>query len=185
MLRLSRAQLEIWMAQHLDPANPKYNIAEYFEIRGPIDQMLFEAALRQVVNEAETLNFRFVEYSGEPRQIIDPVFNWSIPTVDVSMDHDPRIAAEAWMKDDLMRPVDLTHRPLFAFALFKAAPDRYFWYLRFQHIVMDGFSLAIFAQRVAEVYTGLITCSSKDARRFASFASHLQDEKDYLEFPAI
>ena len=183
MLRLSRAQLEIWMAQHLDPANPKYNIAEYFEIRGPIDQMLFEAALRQVVNEAETLNFRFVEYSGEPRQIIDPVFNWSIPTVDVSMDHDPRIAAEAWMKDDLMRPVDLTHRPLFAFALFKAAPDRYFWYLRFQHIVMDGFSLAIFAQRVAEVYTGLITCSSKDARRFASFASHLQDEKDYLESP--
>ena len=48
---------------------------------------------------------------------------------------------------------------------------------------MDGFSLAIFAQRVAEVYTGLITCSSKDARRFASFASHLQDEKDYLESP--
>jgi nonribosomal peptide synthetase DhbF len=181
MLRLSRPQLEIWMAQHLDPANPKYNIAEYFEIRGRIDQMLFEAALRQVVNEAETLNFRFVEYSGELRQIFDPVFNWSIPTVDVSTEPDPRIAAEAWMKDDLMGPVDVTHRPLFAFALFKAASDRYFWYQRFHHIVMDGFSRAIFAQRVAEVYTGLVTCSSKDARRFASFASHLQDEKDYLE----
>lgn len=181
MLRLSRAQLEIWMAQHLDPANPKYNIAEYFEIRGRIDQMLFEAALRQVVNEAETLNFRFVEYNGELRQIFDPAFDWSIPTVDVTREHDPRIAAETWMKDDLMRPIDVTHRPLFAFALFKAAADRYFWYLRFHHIIMDGFSRAIFAQRVAEVYTGMITCSSKDARRFASFASHLQDEKVYLE----
>ena len=181
MLQLSRAQLEIWMAQHLDPASPKYNTAEYFEIRGRIDEILFEVALRQVVNEAETLNLRLVELNGEHRQIIDPVFDWSIPTVDVSTEHDPRIAAEAWMKDDLMRPVDMTHRPLFAFALFKAASDRYFWYLRFHPIIMDGFSRAIFAQRVAEVYTGLTTCSSKDARRFASFASHLQDEKDYLE----
>jgi nonribosomal peptide synthetase DhbF len=181
MLRLSRAQLEIWIAQHFDPTNPKYNIAEYFEIRGRIDRTLFEAALRQVVNEAETLNFRFVEYNGELRQIFDPVFDWSIPIVDVSTELDPRIAAEAWMKDDLIRPVDLTKRPLFAFALFKAASNRYFWYLRFHHIIMDGFSRAIFAQRVAEVYTGLITCSPKDARRFASFASHLQDEKDYLE----
>lgn len=183
MPRLSRAQREIWIAQHVDPTNPKYNIAEYFEIRGPIDRPLFEAALRQVVTEAETLNYRFDEYEGGLRQIFDPVFDWSIPTVDVSTEADPRIAAETWMKEDLIRPAEVTKRPLFAFALFKAASDRYFWYLRFHHIIMDGFSRAIFAQRVAEVYTGLITGFSEDARRFEPLTSHLEDEKDYLESP--
>jgi len=76
-LRLTRAQREIWLAHHIDPANPKYNIGEYVEIRGCIDEQCFEAALRQVVTEAEVLNFRFVEHQGEPRQISDAAYNWS------------------------------------------------------------------------------------------------------------
>jgi len=33
-LPLSRAQLEIWLAQRVDPSHSKYNIAEYIEIGG-------------------------------------------------------------------------------------------------------------------------------------------------------
>ena len=182
-LRLSRAQREIWLAHHIDPANPKYNIGEYIEIRGCIDEQCFEAALRQVVTEAEVLNFRFVEHQGEPRQISDAAYNWSMPTFDLSTKHDPWLAAEAWMKADLMRPINLTNCPLFAFALFKTASDQYLWYLRFHHIVMDGFGRAIFAKRVAEAYTGLITRSpqGKEKEKFLSYCSYLQDEDAYLK----
>jgi len=180
-LRLSRAQREIWLAHHIDPANPKYNIGEYIEIRGCIDEQCFEAALRQVVTEAEVLNFRFVEHQGEPRQISDAAYNWSMPTFDLSTKHDPWLAAEAWMKADLMRPINLTNCPLFAFALFKTASDQYLWYLRFHHIVMDGFGRAIFAKRVAEAYTGLITRSPQGKEKFLSYCSYLQDEDAYLK----
>lgn len=46
---LSGAQLGIWYAQQLDPDNPIFNTAECIEIRGPVDPVLFEKALRQVV----------------------------------------------------------------------------------------------------------------------------------------
>src|ERR1700694_5710152 len=93
--RLSRAQLEIWMAHQVDPASPKFNIAEYIEISGYIDEKLFEAALRQVVREAEALNFCFIEHHGEPRQFFAGADNWPMLTLDLSAQRDPWLAAEA------------------------------------------------------------------------------------------
>jgi amino acid adenylation domain-containing protein len=180
-LPLSRAQLEIWMAQQVNPASPKYNIAEYIEIRGSIDEKCFEAALRRVVVEAEVLNFRFIEHSGEPQQISDVAYKWSMPTFDLSRERDPWLAAEAYMTADLKRPVDLSNCPLFSFALFKTASDQYLWYQRFHHIIMDGFSRAIFAQRVAEVYTELATCAFREEKKFSSYVTHLQNENAYLK----
>lgn len=168
------------MAHQVDPASPKYNIAEYIEISGYIDEKRFEAALRQVVREAEALNFCFIEHHDEPRQFFADADNWPLLTLDLSAERDPWLAAEAWMKVDLTRPVDLTSWPLFAFALFKTASDKYFWYLRFHHIVMDGYSRAIFAQRVAEVYTELITGFHQDDKKFSSYVWHLEDDDAYV-----
>ena len=169
------------MAHQVDPANPKYNIAEYIEISGYIDEKRFEAALRQVVREAEALNFYFIEHHGEPRQFFADADNWPMLTLDLSAERDPWLAAQAWMNADLTRPGDLTSWPLFAFALFKTAADKYFWYLRFHHIVMDGYSRAIFAQRVAEVYTELITGFHQDDKKFSSYVSHLQNDDAYVK----
>lgn len=58
---LSGAQAGIWFAQQLDPENPIYNTAEYVEIKGPLDQELFEKALRHVIKEAESFHARFGE----------------------------------------------------------------------------------------------------------------------------
>ena len=67
---LSSAQLGIWFAQKLNPASPAYNIGEYFEIDGAVDEALFERTLAQVVAEADVLRIQIDEQSGEPRQFI-------------------------------------------------------------------------------------------------------------------
>jgi len=59
---LSTAQEGIWLAQMQDTASPAFNIAEYVEIQGPIDTILFETALRQIVAETEALQVRVVEH---------------------------------------------------------------------------------------------------------------------------
>ncbi|RCK12961.1 hypothetical protein DT075_06980 [Bacillus licheniformis] len=63
---LSGAQAGIWFAQQLDPENPIYNTAEYVEIKGPLDQELFEKALRHVIKEAESFHARFGEDQDLP-----------------------------------------------------------------------------------------------------------------------
>ena len=178
-LPLSDAQLGIWFAQTIDPSSPGYNLAEYLEIGGLINATLFETALRQVVDETEALRVRFVSGDDGPRQIIGAAPDWSMSFIDVSAAIDPRAAAERWMKADLAQPIDLTCGPLFTYALFKAAPDRFFWYSRHHHIVMDGFGFALVARRAAEVYSALAAGLPADAGTFGALALMLEDDAGY------
>ena len=158
---LSSAQQGIWFAQQIAPSSPAYNIGEYIEIHGAIDPPLFEQALRQVVAETDALRVRIVARAGEPRQVVDASPTWAMPFVDLSAETDARTVAEASMKADLARPIDPTRGPLFAFALFKAAADRFYWYARYHHVAMDGFAMGVVARRMAEVYTAL--CAGRSA----------------------
>src|SRR5262245_13408568 len=178
-LRLSDAQLGIWFAQTIDPSNPAYNLAEYLEIGGFIDATLFETTLRQVVDETEALRVRFVTSADAPAQIIGLSPDWSLSRVDVSGTPDPQAAAEQWMRSDLAKPADLIRGPLFTYALFKAAPDRFFWYSRYHHILMDGFGFALLARRVAHVYSALASGQTADAPSFGSLPGLLEDDAEY------
>ncbi|MFI9051728.1 amino acid adenylation domain-containing protein [Streptomyces sp. NPDC053427] len=177
---MTSAQREVWFAQQLDLDNPIYNVGGYLEILGPIDPALFEAALRQAVEEAETLHVRFVERSGEPGQILDPASSpWPLHRIDVSDAPDPRAAAEEWMRADLAKPYDLAQAPLFRQALFTVGPDRFFWYQGTHHIVLDALSVSLVVRRVAEIYTALSDDQPVPATRFGSLAALLQDEADH------
>ena len=104
---LSAAQRVIWFAeQQLNTANRVYKTGGYVEIHGPVDPVLFEAALRQVVGEADALHARFIEGRDGPRQVVEPS-EWLLPVVDASEEPDPRTAAQAWMTADVARPMDL------------------------------------------------------------------------------
>src|SRR3954471_21490591 len=178
-LPLSDAQLGIWFAQTIDQSSTTYNLAEYLEIGGPVDATLFEVALQQVGAETEALHVRFVSNADMPGQIIGPAPDWSMSLVDVSGAPDPQAAAERWMRADLAKPVDLTCGPLFAYALLKAAADRFFWYSRYHHIVMDGFGFALVARRVADVYSSLVAGRAAEPGPFGSLAPLLEDEAGY------
>jgi nonribosomal peptide synthetase DhbF len=153
-LPLSAAQFGIWFEQRINPAN-SYSISLFSEIQGPIDPNLFLVAARQAIMDTETLRVRLIEEVDGPRQVIDPVCEISIPLLDVSLESDPKAVAEAWMKSELAQPVDLLRGPLRTFALFQAGPDRFFWYHRSHHIIMDGFGAWLFARRVVDLYSAL------------------------------
>ncbi|MGW3285366.1 amino acid adenylation domain-containing protein [Streptomyces sp. NPDC001002] len=156
---LMSGQLGIWYAQQLDPDNPAYSIAEYTEIHGDLNVDVLVAALRHALTEADTFRLRFRLDSGRPRQYVtdlaDPP-DHPIHVVDLTADAAPRAVAEQWMRTDLDRPVDLLQGPLSAQAVLVLGPRHVLWYQRAHHIVLDGGSLATFADRVATVYNALL-----------------------------
>ncbi|MEC1667414.1 non-ribosomal peptide synthetase [Bacillus mojavensis] len=176
---LTGAQSGIWFAQQLDPDNPIYNTAEYIEINGPIDISLFEKALRHVIKEAESLHVRFGEDMDGPWQMMNPSPDVQLHVIDVSSEPNPEKTALNWMKADLAKPVDLQHDPLFREALFKAGPQRFFWYQRIHHIAIDGFGFSLIAQRVAQAYTALAGGRSADDRSFGSLQDILAEDAEY------
>ncbi|MCC2930581.1 amino acid adenylation domain-containing protein [Bacillus sp. LBG-1-113] len=176
---LTGEQSGIWFAQQLDPDNPIYNTAEYIEINGPIDISLFEKALRHVIKEAESLHVRFGEDMDGPWQMMNPSPDVQLHVIDVSSEPNPEKTALNWMKADLAKPVDLQHDPLFREALFKAGPQRFFWYQRIHHIAIDGFGFSLIAQRVAHAYTALAGGRYADDRSFGSLQDILAEDAEY------
>ncbi|MDQ0809663.1 hypothetical protein QFZ63_001377 [Streptomyces sp. B3I7] len=131
-------------------------MAEYLEIRGKVDPVLFEKAVRTAVSAIDCFALRFEEApDGPPRQYADPPTDWPFHMVDVSGTDDPPARAAEWMLADLRRPVDLRDGALFTEALFKVEEDLFFWYQRIHHIVADGLAGSRIASRVAAVHTAL------------------------------
>ncbi|MFD8281479.1 amino acid adenylation domain-containing protein [Streptomyces solisilvae] len=178
-LPLTAAQSGMWYAQRLDPDNPIYNGAQYLEIQGLLDPDLLEEALRRVVRETDALRTRFVEDTEGVWQMVDPDGSGTVHYIDVSHEDDPRAAAEAWMHADFRRPLDLLDDELVLFAVLETAPDRFLWYLRVHHIVLDGFSGALVTRRVAEIYTALAAGTPVPEGEFGPLAELVAADERY------
>ncbi|PPB80121.1 condensation domain-containing protein, partial [Mycetohabitans endofungorum] len=175
---LSSAQTEIWLAQQLHPDSPVYNIAQYTVIDGVIEPAVFEAALHQVIDEADTLRLQFVDSDDGLRQRIGSPA-WSMPVLDFTAQADPQAAAQAWMRADYQQPVNLMQGPLFCYALLKVAPAQWIWYQRYHHIMMDGYGQYLIVQRVAHVYSALCAGTAPAACDFGSIRQLLDSDAQY------
>ncbi|SPT58070.1 non-ribosomal peptide synthetase [Actinomadura madurae] len=179
-LPLLAAQSAVWYAQQLDVGDPMFNISEYIEIRGPVDAGLMAAAIRRAGMEAESFHARFVEDEDGVHQIIDVSDDWPVPYLDLTGEPDPGRAADAWMREDQRRPFDLTRGVPFRTALIRVAPDLFLLYFTAHHIVIDGYSAALFVARAAEVYTALKKGDDPPPAAFGSVRDLVEEETAYL-----
>ncbi|MFJ6135517.1 amino acid adenylation domain-containing protein [Kitasatospora sp. NPDC092286] len=182
---LSGAQRGIWFAQRIDPGSAAFNTGESVEIHGPVDPRLFETALRYTVAEAQTFQLRLAETADGPRATLDPDAPWPLHHVDLAAEPDPGAAVDAWTAADLATPVDLVDGPLFTHALLKAAPDRWFWFLRAHHILLDGYGFKLVGRRLAEVYTALADGREPEPGPFLPLDRLTAEERAYRESPAF
>ncbi|MER7703653.1 amino acid adenylation domain-containing protein [Kitasatospora sp. NPDC097605] len=178
---LLATQAAIWYAQALDPDSPVYNTGDAVEITGSLDAALFETALRRAVDEADALSAVVVARGGgeAPHQRLTPGRGWPLHHLDLRADADPEATAEAWMRADLARPVDLAEGPLFTQALIRLTDERHWWYQRVHHLAVDAYALTLLTGRVAELYTALTTGTRPSDRTFATPAEVAAEEAAY------
>ncbi|MEU1729578.1 amino acid adenylation domain-containing protein [Streptosporangium sp. NPDC020145] len=174
VLALTGAQLGVWYAQRLDPADPSFNVGQYVELCGPLDLDLFGEAVRIGVGETQALNVRIVDGPDGPWQVIGEAADWDFGVVRC----DPEEALRA-MRADLATPVDILTGPLVAETLYEVGPQRYLWYQRFHHILMDGYSFALLAGRVAQIYTALAAGRPYGDSPFGRLGAVVGQEVDY------
>ncbi|MGW8063103.1 amino acid adenylation domain-containing protein [Streptomyces ziwulingensis] len=181
VLPLTAAQTGMWFAQALDPLSPAQNTAECLEIDGPLDPVRFARALRRVTDETEALRVRIEDTPDGPVQHVSDVVE---PPLTVR-ESDTEAEAEAWMRADLAEPFDLAAGPLFRHALFRVGADRWLWYQRVHHLVMDGYGYSLVVRRTAEVYSALVRGEEPAPRGFGHLADLVADDTAYRESAAF
>ncbi|MFD8438477.1 amino acid adenylation domain-containing protein [Streptomyces microflavus] len=174
-LPLLTAQSGIYYAHQLAPLGTELNTADCVEIDGPLDGDLFSEALGRAVGEAETLAVRLTEADGTPVQHVTHA--------------EPRLhrlelteeQAEAWMREDLARPVDLASADgLMTQALIRVGEGRHWWYQRVHHIAVDAYALSLIGRRVAELYSAAVAEEPAPEGRFAPLSELTDAEAAYL-----
>lgn len=179
-LPLTAAQSWVWYAQNADPDNPVYKAAEYIDIDGSIDLSLLRSAVRQAVEDTGALRARFgADEDGTPWQEVVDQLSWPFPVVDLRQAADPWTAAREWMSTDLERPMDLTSAPLFSFAVLRISEQRSLVYFGVHHVLLDGYGLALFLQRVAEVYSALEQDQQVPPSTLGTLAQLVEDDLQY------
>ncbi|MEU3009997.1 condensation domain-containing protein, partial [Nocardia asteroides] len=153
---LSPAQLGIWYAQHVDPQVP-INIAQFVDLRGRLDVPTLERVSSAAAAEQQSGFLRIVEIDGEPMQTVDLTQDDTLIYVDLRGEADPEAAAAAWMRAEYSRPLDIVADRLVQAAALQLEDERWYWYARVHHIVLDGFGANNFVNRTAQLYTAAVT----------------------------
>ncbi|MGV9884729.1 condensation domain-containing protein, partial [Streptomyces sp. NPDC003379] len=188
VLPLTAAQAEIWFDEQFTAGPLAYNMADYIDLRGPLDTELLGRALQRLGHEAEGLRVQFVEESGAPGQIVRPLAQLPLKTLDFSGEDEPLAAAEQWMRADHAEPMKVTDFPLFRGALIALGPEHHLLYLCMHHILADGFSRALLYPKLASLYTRLAAGSTEpelDGDAIPPFHRLLDAEREYLDSPRV
>ncbi|ORB10981.1 non-ribosomal peptide synthetase, partial [Mycobacterium noviomagense] len=177
-LPLTRGQLDIWLAQESGHLDADWHIVAFVVINGAINRDVLEQAIRDVVAEAEPIRAAIFEVGGQvfQRPIDDP--DVELPFYDLREVQNP--VQEAYRRAESIRRTPMPPRgPLFKFALFRTRSDQFYWFLCVHHLVTDGFGIALFANRVAAVYSALVSGTPAPPAFFGSLREMVDREAEY------
>lgn len=187
---LVAAQPGIWIADQIALRRNGFAVAHYTELHGAIDRSALERAIRQGLAEADTVQARFFEaQDGQPVQrlplIADPARVQAPEWLDFSARPDAEQAALALMNDDLAQdlPAD-GERPLYRHAVIRVSADRWFWYQRFHHLTLDGFSFEAITRRIADLYRALRHGLAPAVSPFTPFGKVVEEFQQWQTSPA-
>ncbi|MFJ5044429.1 amino acid adenylation domain-containing protein [Streptomyces sp. NPDC088719] len=180
-LPLTEAQLGLWSAQRIDPANPVYLTAEYVELTGPLDERAFAAAVTRAVDEADGLSVRFTADGDDVHQETGAILPAGPDVLDLRTADNPGAAALAWMEEERSTPVDIEHGPLYRHALLRTGDERWLWYHRCHHILLDAYGYARLAERVAELYGHACAGTEPPATSFGSLRDAVEEDRRYTD----
>ncbi|MTH44843.1 enterobactin non-ribosomal peptide synthetase EntF [Intestinirhabdus alba] len=185
-LPLVAAQPGIWMAEKLSSLPSAWSVAHYVALNGPLDAPLLARAVVAGMRQADTLKMRFAEEEGEVWQWVDPQMAFAEPEIcDLRATANPHEAALAMMQADLRQNLRVDGgRPLVFHQLFQVADDRWYWYQRYHHLLVDGFSFPAITRQIAAIYAAWQRGADAPASPFTPFADVVEEYLRYRESEA-
>ncbi|MFC3171325.1 condensation domain-containing protein [Acinetobacter vivianii] len=156
-LNLLSTQQGIFLADHLSAIEDLYTIAHCLELP-TLDLATFKRAIQLGLSEADTVT---AQYSCNPAEPFLQLKNQvEIPIEEFDFCHlSPEQAQKRlwdWMPTDRQYAKSLKNNDsnLYRQVLF-VCHDKVYWYQRYHHIMLDGFSIINLTKRIVEIYQQL------------------------------
>ena len=185
-LPLVAAQPGIWMAEKLSTLPSAWSVAHYVELTGELDALLLAKAVVAGLEQADTLRMQFSEDNGEVWQWVDPALTFAQPEIiDLREKSNPHEAARALMQADLQQDIRADgNKPLVFHQLLQVGDKRWYWYQRYHHLLVDGFSFPAITRQIAAIYRAWLYGESTPDSPFTPFAEVVEEYQQYRQSDA-
>ncbi|RNL69696.1 enterobactin non-ribosomal peptide synthetase EntF [Citrobacter sp. MH181794] len=185
-LPLVAAQPGIWMAEKLSTLPSAWSVAHYVELTGELDASLLAKAVVVGLEQADTLRMRFSEDNGEVWQWVDSALAFAQPEIiDLRDKSAPHEAARALMQADLQQDIRADgNKPLVFHLLIQVGEKRWYWYQRYHHLLVDGFSFPAITRQIAAIYRAWLHGEPTPDSPFTPFAEVVEEYQQYRQSDA-
>lgn len=179
---LSSAQQRLWFHDQLHPGNCTYNLVEPFELNGLLNVDALSQALRIFVARHSVLTCRILDDRADA--YMSPSLETSFQLQLEEAFDIPSHEREGYMQRALAaaatRPFDTRCGDMFRASLIAFSAQCHLLIIAVHHIVWDGWSTAIMAGEISEIYNALVAgrtpAESSDRLNFLDVAQWEQTQ---------
>lgn len=151
---LSEDQYHLWVLGQLGQHEAiAYNLPTGLEIRGQLDLARLEQAFNLVVQRHESL--RTIVASDGTQQIVQPQQPITLNFSDFSSAANQQQALDQWFTHHNQRVFDLSQTNPLRCNVAQLGQDRYALSIVAHHLLVDGWSVGVMLQEVAQIYQAL------------------------------
>ncbi|WP_142245686.1 non-ribosomal peptide synthetase, partial [Mycobacterium sp. IS-836] len=177
-LPVTRGQLDIWLAQETGHSGTEWQLGLFVKIEGTVEPDALQWAIRRVVSEAEPVRAAIFEVNGQVFQKPIEYPDVELVFYDLTGSHNPVQEAHRITSSIQRTPMPLSG-PLFKFALLRTAPEEFYFFGCGHHIVVDGTGIALVGQRIAAVYSAIVSGAPIPDAFFGSLQDLVECELEY------
>lgn len=152
--QLSFAQERLWFLDQLNPGSAVYNVPLAVRLPGPIDPVVLEQSINEIVRRHDALRTTFPTVAGRAVPTISPQVKVVLQVHDLTLfpQEEREQRSHALLNEECEAPFDLTHGPLIRATLVRIDPQQHDFLVVMHHIVSDGWSLVLFFQELSAIY---------------------------------
>ena len=177
----TQAQLEVWLASHQSTAsNCAYNEISSLFFEGQLDADNLRKAIDQVVERHASLRSTFSDDGSEV--LVHKSLPYDFQSLDFTSKADKEIqeAIVSVVQNESRTPFDLVKGPLLRVVLQKTGPQSHKLTVSAHHIVLDGWSLALFCNDLGFFYDSLSGKIDQELPTANSYDHYAKKMSDYL-----
>lgn len=179
--QLTHPQSRIWYIEKLYPNTSIYNIGGVSRVYGKINFEKLEEAINIFIKKNDGIRLQVTERNGRVFQYINEYSKQNIDFFDFSQMNDPEKEFQVWSDKVIKEPFQLDGGKLYYFAIAKISNNINGIFIKFHHIISDGWSVEIASKSVPDLYEKLIKSEIIDDKPEFSYTEYIESEKQYLQ----
>jgi amino acid adenylation domain-containing protein/non-ribosomal peptide synthase protein (TIGR01720 family) len=176
---LTHPQKRIWYIEQIYPNTALHNLSGSFRMKCVLDFALLKESINALIKRHDGLRLQFIEKNGEVKQYVNAYQRVKLDLIDFSGSREPWREFDNWAQLELRQVFDLYDSPLFHFTMIKIADDDGGYFVRFHHLIADGWFINIMTEQICDTYKKLLQGISVD-EAVPSYLEYIEQERKYL-----